>query len=74
MQASGYYDKIKSGGNSPPGGDKLSRSNLAKRTKLKQADLDKILDALELDGQITRTFLKVGISGWLKQLITPKPR
>jgi DNA-binding MarR family transcriptional regulator len=50
-------------------GGKLSRSDLAKRAKLKQAELDKILDALELEGLVTRTLLKAGVSGRLKQLV-----
>jgi hypothetical protein len=42
--------------------------------KNEEYDLDKILDALEQEGLITRTLVVGGRSGRLKQLVTLKSR
>jgi DNA-binding HxlR family transcriptional regulator len=53
-------------------GGNLSRSMIARRTKLKQTDLDLILEELEMEGTIKRTRLRTGNDGHPKELISLK--
>jgi len=50
----------------------LSRSMIARRTKLKQMELDSILEDLEREGTIKRTRLRTGSNGPPKELISLK--
>lgn len=51
-------------------GGSASRSMLARRTKLKQHELDSILEELELEGVIKRTRLRTGYNGPPRELIS----
>jgi len=51
-------------------GGNASRSMIARRTKLKQEELDSILEELELDGIIKRTRLRTGYNGPPRELIS----
>jgi DNA-binding Lrp family transcriptional regulator len=53
-------------------GGNLSRSMIARRTKLKQMELDSILEELEQEGIIKRTRLRTGSDGSPKELISLK--
>ncbi|VVB63029.1 Uncharacterised protein [uncultured archaeon] len=53
-------------------GGNLSRSMIARRTKLKQTELESILEELELEGTIKRTRLRTGNNGPPRELILLK--
>jgi DNA-binding HxlR family transcriptional regulator len=53
-------------------GGNASRSMHARRTKLRQEELDSILEELELDGIIKRTRLRTGSNGPPRELIALK--
>jgi DNA-binding HxlR family transcriptional regulator len=53
-------------------GGNLPRSMIARRTKLKQTELESILEELEREGTIKRTRLRTGGNGHPKELIALK--
>ena len=53
-------------------GGNLPRSMIARRTKLKQTELESILEELELEGTIKRTRLRTGNNGPPRELILLK--
>ena len=53
-------------------GGNLPRSMIARRTRLKQTELDSILEELEMVGAIKRTRLRTGGNGHPKELISMK--
>jgi DNA-binding HxlR family transcriptional regulator len=53
-------------------GGNVSRSTIARRTKLKQEELDSILEELEMEGMIKRTRLRTGSNGPPRELISLK--
>jgi len=50
----------------------MPRSMVARRTKMKQPELDSILEELERDGMIKRTRLRAGRIGPPRELISLK--
>jgi DNA-binding Lrp family transcriptional regulator len=53
-------------------GGNASRSMIARRNKLKQEELDSILEELEREGVIKRTRLRTAIKGPPRELISLK--